>query len=87
MDTMFWVVVVTVLGSWTALVYAVSWAMGHKRGMRDGFAMYVRKLRFERRDEAVLLPTDQPHARRPKGHARVSTAHMSQVRRHWNPDA
>lgn len=62
----------------------MGWRSGRKIGQREGFQKYLRQLRFERRDETILIPTDQPHSRHPKGHARVSTAHVSQVRRHWS---
>lgn len=61
----------------------MGWRSGRKIGQREGFQKYARQLRFERRDETILIPTDQPHSRRPKGHARVTEAHVSQVRRHW----
>lgn len=83
-DGVFWAVAGVVATGWTALVYALSWAAGHKRGMKDGFAWYVSKLRFDRREEALIDPTDQPHSARPRGRARVTEAHMSQSRRYWN---
>lgn len=83
-----WIVITTVVAGWTALVWSFGWARGHRKGMDEGvklgFAKYTRLLKFERREEMPLVnPTDQPHARRPKGRARVTDAHMSQVRRHW----
>lgn len=62
----------------------LGWRSGRKIGQREGFQKYLRQLRFERRDETILIPTDQPHSRRPKGQARVTTAHVSQVRRNWS---
>lgn len=62
----------------------LGWRSGRRIGQREGFQKYLRQLRFERRDETVLIPTDQPHSRRPKGRARVSDAHVSQVRRSWS---
>lgn len=64
----------------------IGWRSGRKLGQREGFQKYLRQLRFERRDETILIPTDQPHSRRPKGRARVSDAHFSQVRRYWSGD-
>lgn len=57
---------------------------GRRIGQREGFQKYLRQLRFEPREEYIPIePTDQPHARNPKGRARVSEAHMSQPRRVW----
>ena len=62
----------------------MGWRSGRKIGRIEGHAEYVRKLKFERREEMPLInPTDQPHSRRPKGRARVTEAHMSQPRRSW----
>jgi hypothetical protein len=66
---------------------------GYRRGRRDGreegHDEYVRKLKFERRErvEALVEPTDQPHSRKPRGRARVSDAHMSQIRASWSEDS
>ena len=62
----------------------MGWRSGRKIGQREGFQKYVRQLRFDRREEMPLInPTDQPHSRSPRGHARVTEAHMSQPRRAW----
>jgi len=61
----------------------MGWRSGRKLGRREGFDKYTRLLRFERREQALIVATDQPHSRRPKGRARVTDAHFSQVRRHW----
>lgn len=64
----------------------VGWRNGRKLGQREGFQKYAKQLRFERREQALIEPTGQPHARSPKGKARVSEAHFSQPRRNWSPE-
>ena len=84
-----WIMGLTWLCSLTivAVVFDTwGWRRGRKLGQREGFQKYVRQLKFERRDETILVPTDQPHSRRPKGRARVSDAHFSQLRRSWSGD-
>lgn len=60
------------------------WRRGRKLGQREGFQKYLSQLRFEKRDHTLIIPTDQPHSRRPKGRARQSDAHFSQPRRTWS---
>lgn len=64
----------------------VGWRKGRKLGQREGFQKYLRQLRFEKRDHTLIIPTDQPHSRNPKGRARQSDAHFSQPRRSWSGD-
>lgn len=85
-DLSYWMVVTVMVMGYTGLVYAFSWASGHKRGVKDGFRLYVSRLKFERREETLLEPSDQPHSARPRGRARVTEAHMSQSRRYWTDD-
>lgn len=75
-------------GAWALilLAYLIGLAQGHRAGVRGGFTKYANQLRFERRNIVSIAPTDQPHSRRPKGRARVTDAHMSQVRRYWSAD-
>jgi len=67
----------------------IGYGYGKDRGEALAWGRFLDQLRFERRpdeDLPLIEPTDQPHSRRPRGRARVSEAHMSQVRANWNPD-
>jgi hypothetical protein len=67
------------------IAYFIGRGFGLRRGIKKGFDVYAKSLRFERRNMTMIAPTDQPHSRNPRGkRARVTEAHISQVRTHWN---
>ena len=63
---------------------AAGFWVGRKAGIAEGFRRQAKRIRFEKRERVAIDPTDQPHSAKPRGRSRVSDAHVSQVRRHWN---
>jgi hypothetical protein len=84
-----WLVLFTLFLICTTAGVWIGYGYGKDRGEALAFGRFLDTLKFERREQEgwpMIDPTDQPHSRRPRGRARVTDAHFSQVRADWSAD-